>query len=131
MRSPLSPTRLSSVKWHEGERGNQTAQTFTVFKRGQQGIGFGDVFREMLWGLRYAAATNRLLFISDEQTPVLLSSIFEPSNINWQLPDRLRETVSGIPFIESRVLTMEDQAPLAAQQHLVSDGINMADQASR
>ena len=124
-----APWLEAYTRFHEAGRLDDTAQTFTIMKRGHQGIGYGDTFRVMLWGLRYAAATNRVLYISAEQTPIPFLDIMEPSTIDWRLPSAsIAAEIAAETPIESRLLTLHDQAALRTRRHVVSDGINQADQ---
>ena len=92
------------VRFHAEQRGNASAPTLTVWKRGHQWGGHGDVFRHFLWALRFAAATRRVYYISAENPPLPLTEIMSPAAIAWTVPDELRRAAPALPKIDSLTL---------------------------
>eukprot|EP00808_Paulinella_micropora_P031453 g49089.t1 len=121
------------AKYHKEHKGDTSVRTFTIYKFNHQGIGWGDVFRELIWGLRYAIAHQRVYYIHAINDPIQLLDLFEPTEIDWRIP------ADGEPFKsmhlrqpltvqESRVMIDEtDPSVLEGITHLTSDGILMAD----
>jgi len=74
------------IEWHKKivSNANLVQQTpslkFESTSAGDPGL--ADRMRAILWGLRVAAASNRL-FLIHMQHPLPLQSVFEPNKINW------------------------------------------------
>jgi hypothetical protein len=122
------PWLVAYVRFHAEHANDPNATTLTVYQRGQMTLGFGDMFREFLWGLRYAAATKRVFFISSLQAPLPLDFVFAPTDINWTVPSHLKNSVEGGKFVNSAWLSVTDPENYAGFQHLLTDQNNFADQ---
>ena len=85
-------------------------------------VGFGNLFRVLLWALRFSAATQRVLYIDAQQQPVLFADIVQPARIDWRSSSQAADAT-----YETRALANEDPTVVAALAHVDADGILCAD----
>ena len=88
--------------WHKEERGSpsakyliwtcllQPSERVKAYRNTQWCDGAGDRLRGMLWTLRVAAGSRRVLFIMHDR-PAPLEAYLEPALIDWRVDEQLRK----------------------------------------